>query len=115
MMKAVSPRHRLFVLAPVLYLFSTVKPLLDLNYNLGIISAFARLASVVALPDFLQGINVALLFLEYGGKKKPMGLKQKALIIPICLAAAVPLLVKVTKVNHSPFMNVSFLISWVCP
>jgi hypothetical protein len=107
MIQAVSPRNRLYVLAPLLYLFSTIKPLVDLNYNFGIISAFARVAAIIALPDFLQGMNVAFLFLDYDWKKNPMGFQQKTLAIPVLAAALVPILVKIAKVTHSSFMNVS--------
>ena len=107
MIQAISPRNRLYVLAPLLYLFSTIKPLVDLNYNFGIISAFARVTAIIALPDFLQGMNVALLFLDYDWKKNPMGFQQKTLAIPVLTAALVPILVGIAKVTHSSFMNVS--------
>lgn len=68
-----------------------VKPLIDLNYNFGIVS----------------GMNVALLFLDYDWDMNPMKFRGKALAVPICIAAILPTLVKIAKVTHSSFMNVS--------
>jgi hypothetical protein len=113
MIKAISPRNRLCILAPLLYFLSTVKPLLDLNYNFGIISAFARLAALVALPDFLQGLNVALLFLDYDWKKNPWGFQQKVLIFPILTAAVAPIVVKMAKITHSSFVDVSTVANFL--
>ena len=107
MIKATSPRHRVVFLVPLLYLCSAVKPLLDLNHNLGIVSGMARFAVLAAVPDFLQGMNVALLFLDYDWDKNPLGFQEKALALPLCVAAILPTLVKIAKVTHSSFMNVS--------
>lgn len=37
----------------------------DLSVNLGALSGLARIAALASIPDFLQGINLGLLFLEH--------------------------------------------------
>ncbi len=72
MLKACSPRFRACVLLPFLFACSIAKPVADLSVNLGAISGLARIAALASIPDFLQGINLGLLFLEHDWTRHPI-------------------------------------------
>jgi peptidoglycan/LPS O-acetylase OafA/YrhL len=103
MLKACSPRTRLFVCMPLFFACSIAKPLADLSINLGVISGMARIAALASIPDFLQGINLGLLFLEHDWTHHPK-IFQK-LGMSVALAAACCLFVYVDLLDIPVFFQ----------
>ncbi|TFJ81957.1 hypothetical protein NSK_006625 [Nannochloropsis salina CCMP1776] len=87
MLKACSRRTRIFVCMPIFFACSIAKPVSDLSVNLGILSGLVRLAALSSIPDFLQGINLGILFLEHDWTKHPLVLQKfgmSACLLALC-------------------------------
>jgi len=103
MLKACSPRTRLFVCMPLIFMCSIAKPLADLSINLGVISGMARIAALASIPDFLQGINLGLLFLEHDWTHHPKIFQKVGM--SVFLAAACCLFVYVDLLDIPIFFQ----------
>lgn len=99
MLKACSPRFRAFVLLPFLFACSIAKPVADLSINLGAISGLARIAALASIPDFLQGINLGLLFLEHDWSKHPVVFQRTGMTLSL---AALSYLFVAVDLNSLP-------------
>ena len=88
MFKACSSKVKIFVVMPLLFTCSIGKPLADLSVNLGVLSGMARIAALASVPDFLQGINRGLLFLEHDWSKHPLIFQKFGLSASLAAACA---------------------------
>lgn len=99
MLKACSPRFRAYVVLPFLFCCSIAKPVADLSVNLGALSGLARIAALASIPDFLQGINLGLLFLEHDWTKHPVVLQRLGMSLSL---AALGYLFVAVDLNDCP-------------
>ena len=86
MLKACSPRMRLYVCMPLFFACSIAKPVADLSVNLGVITGMARIAALASIPDFLQGVNLGLLFLEHDWTRHPKVLQKIGMSVALAMA-----------------------------
>lgn len=78
LMQAVPSKFRWYIMPPLLYAASLTEPLLDIGVNTGFLHLFFRLFALCSIANFLQGINLALIFLETDWSKHPLLIRRCA-------------------------------------
>ena len=85
-MQALPSRFRTYAMPLLLYIASLAEPLLDVGVNTGFLHLFIRVFALCSIANFLQGINLALIFLDTDWSKHP-------LIVRRCAASTAMLMV----------------------